>query len=140
MEFVGIFVGKTNIEKGRTDSGQDWQKTTALFETIEQYPKKVAVSCINKMVLTASCCKKGTLYRVKLDADSHEYQGRYYTELRAWSIKPAYNVDAAADSAPQAQPVQPSAPSSAPDPAPQAPQAQPSEPETPIQDLPFDIL
>lgn len=122
MEFVGIFVGKTNIESGRTDSGQDWQKTTAVFETIEQYPKKVAVSCINKMVVTASCCKKGTLYRVKLDADSHEYQGRYYTELRAWSIKPAYNVEAAAD------------------PAPQAPQAQPPAPEVPIQDLPFESL
>lgn len=90
MELVAIYKGHTNIESGVSQNGQNWKRTTMLLQTIENRPREVAITCSFKMVDELNKHKPGTALKVKCDADSHEFQGKYYTELRAWDIKPAY--------------------------------------------------
>lgn len=90
MEFTAILVKTTAIE---TVSGQNgnWTQRTLVFQTIgDKYPREIAVTVRNEMCNKVEKYKKGNLLKVQVDATSRFYEGRYYTELRAWSVKPAY--------------------------------------------------
>ena len=93
MELIAVLIQKTKVESGTNTDGKEWQRCTAVFQTIEQYPKKVAIIFLNNMVPMICTKKVGTLYKVKLDAESRFFEGRWYTDLRAWKIEPAYNIE-----------------------------------------------
>lgn len=103
MELVAIYKGHTTIETGVSQNGQNWKRTTMLLQTIENRPREVAITCSFKMVDEIAKHAIGTALKVKCDADSHEYQGKYYTELRAWAIQPAYQPQPAAANQPAAE-------------------------------------
>lgn len=103
MELIAIYKGHTDIESGVSANGQNWKRTTMLLQTIENRPREVAITCSFKMVDELDKHAPGTALKVKCDADSHEYQGKYYTELRAWDIKPAYQPQPATAGQPAAQ-------------------------------------
>lgn len=103
MELVAIYKGHTTIETGVSQNGQNWKRTTMLLQTIENRPREVAITCSFKMVDELTKYAPGTALKVKCDADSHEYQGKYYTELRAWAIQPAYQPQPATAEQPAAQ-------------------------------------
>lgn len=86
MELQAVALKVTPIESGKNKNGEEWQKVTVLFETVEHYPKHVAISFMNKLCTSAARLAQGTLCRIKFDAESHEFNGRFYTELRAWSL------------------------------------------------------
>lgn len=103
MELVAIYKGHTTIETGVSQNGQNWKRTTMLLQTIENRPRTVAITCSFKMVDELTKHTPGTALKVKCDADSHEYQGKYFTELRAWAIQPAYQPQPAAAGQPAAE-------------------------------------
>ena len=107
----------TPIESGVSTNGKAWKRCTALFETVEHYPKNVAVTFLGDLADVISRYKPGHLLKVKMDAESHEHQGRYYTELRAWNVRPAYEIppqDAQTGQPTQAAAPQPAAAAAAP--------------------------
>ena len=102
MENTMILKSVSAVTEGTKD-GKPWKRCTAVFETIEKFPKTVAVTCLGTMVDVVRNFKRGHLLRVKVDADSHEYEGKWFTELRAWSIKPAYEIPKDTEEAPAEQ-------------------------------------
>ncbi|HEY6505021.1 MAG TPA: DUF3127 domain-containing protein, partial [Chitinophagaceae bacterium] len=60
-------------------------------ETDGQYPKKVCISIwgdkINEGVL-----KMGSSLKIDFDVESREYNGRWYTDVKAWKIEAAGNA------------------------------------------------
>lgn len=94
MELVAVLVKVTPEEKGKTQSGQDWKRRTAIFETVgdSRFKRQVAVTCVNQMSEVVGNYQPGNLLKVQVDPDSHEHEKKWYTELRAWSIKPAYTI------------------------------------------------
>lgn len=93
MDFIAVLKSSTEIQSGISEQGNAWKRCTAIFETVENRPKTIAVNCMGNMVDIIKTKRPNTLLKVKLDAESHEYEGRWYTELRAWSIKAAYEVE-----------------------------------------------
>lgn len=92
MEFTAILVKRTTIEKISGQNG-DWTQRTLVFKTIgDRFEREIAVVCRNDLATRVEQFPMGTLLKVQVDASSREYEGRYFTELRAWSIKPAYTV------------------------------------------------
>lgn len=81
----------TNTQEGEKD-GKTWKRCTAVFETVEKFPKQVAVTYLNDNVEVIKKYRPGHLLKVSMDADSHEYEGKWFTELRAWKTKPAYEI------------------------------------------------
>lgn len=112
MELTAILVKTTAPESGKTQNGKSWQKITAVFETVDRFPKSVAVEFRTEgLIAQVQNCQKGMLHRIQLDASSREYEGRYYTELQGWKIEP-YSASIRTE-APQSAP-QTAAPTPAP--------------------------
>lgn len=99
MELIAVLVSKTKEESGTSTNGNAWKRKTAIFQTIgdQRYQKTVAVSCLNQMCDTIDSYQVGNLLKVQVEADSHEYEGKWFTELRAWQIKPAYTIPGVTD-------------------------------------------
>lgn len=117
MELTAILVQVTDQQQGTDKNGNAWKRKTAVFETIEHFPKRVAVTCMNKLCDIIGNYQVGNLLKVQLDAESRYYEGKYYTELRAWNIKNAVNLPSSVTEEAQQQP--------------QAAQTKPTNPATP---------
>lgn len=97
MELIAVLTNTVNLESGTSENGQPWKRVTAVFTTVESKPRIVAVTCLGRMADEIMSKRKNVLLKVQFDAESHDYNGRYYTELRAWSIKPAFDFDVQAE-------------------------------------------
>jgi Domain of unknown function (DUF3127) len=75
------------LQTGTGKNGQ-WKKQDIIVETDGTYPKKVCISIwgdkINESVL-----KIGSQLSISFDVESREYNGRWYTDVKAWKIEPA---------------------------------------------------
>lgn len=109
------------LQQGTSKAGNPWQKQEFVLEQGGQYPRKVCISLFGDNV--AKTPQVGQDVIVSVDIDSREFNGRWYTEIKAWNI-----VYAGAQTAP--------APTATPQPA---PTAQPTTPATPQEssELPF---
>lgn len=85
MELKGKVIQLLPMQTGMGKKGQ-WKKQEFIVETQTQYPKKVCLSTwgdkIDQFNITA-----GDLVNVSVDLESREYNGRWYTEARAWKIE-----------------------------------------------------
>lgn len=108
MELTAKLIQLLPPQTGMGKNGE-WRRQNIILETDGMYPKKVCVTIwgdkINESVLQI-----GNILNVSFDAESREYNGNWYTDLRAWKIEPA---GATAPEAPYAQGGQP-APSAPP--------------------------
>jgi hypothetical protein len=63
-----------------------WRKQEFVVETQSQYPKKVCLSIwgdkIDQFGIT-----EGDEVNVAVDLESREYNGKWYTEARAWKVE-----------------------------------------------------
>lgn len=127
------FISLTNYQEGTSAKGP-WKKQEAVFETRDQYPKKIAVSAFNAMADTLAACTPQQCYDVRFDIESREWNGKWYTDVRVFGIVAHATVPSGQQQQYAAQP-----PRSASRPAQQAPQLpldqQPGVEET--DDLPF---
>ena len=106
MEMLAIYKGHTDAEEGVSKQGNAWRKVTAIFETVEHFPKTIAVTGLNAMCETILQCIPGKLYRVRFDVESRSWTGndgkeKWFTDCKAWGI--ALEVPAAVPGV-QAQP------------------------------------
>jgi hypothetical protein len=84
MELKGRVVQLLPLQSGMGKKGQ-WRKQEFIVETQSQYPKKVCLSIwgdkIDQFGVT-----EGDEVNVAVDLESREYNGRWYTEARAWKV------------------------------------------------------
>lgn len=102
MQLFGVIKNKTQMENGKSTNGNEWKRITILVETIGDHPKEVAIVFLNRMAEIAQNERIGNVVKIQLDAESRFYEGRYYTELRGFSILPAYQSAPAVAAAPAA--------------------------------------
>ena len=72
--------------EGISKKGTPWKKQEYVLETLGQYPKKVAFSIMNDKIDQAAI-QMGHDVEIEVDAQSREYNGKWYTELNAWKIR-----------------------------------------------------
>ena len=86
-------------------SGKEWKMQAYVLETQEQYPRKVHFEVFGEDRIKANPCQLDDIVTVSFDIESREFNGRWYTSIRAWKIQQGV-VDAAAPQVvPVAQPV-----------------------------------
>lgn len=88
MEITGTLVAIGDIMEGQGVRGP-WQKQLFVIETEEQYPKKVACLAWGDKVNDIAAINLGDRLTVGIDIESREFNGRWYTDVKAWSIKGA---------------------------------------------------
>ena len=87
MELSGKIFKVMPLETGEGKNGV-WKKQQIIIETTsDKYPKKVAVQLWGD--LTDKGFQEGAEISVEFDVESREYNGNWYTDLRAWKVDPA---------------------------------------------------
>ena len=71
---------------GKT-SGKEWKLQAYVLETQEQYPKKVHFEVFGEDRIKANPCQLDDIVTVSFDIESREFNGRWYTSIRAWKIQ-----------------------------------------------------
>jgi hypothetical protein len=81
MNISGKFVQLLPEVKGEGRNGP-WTRQDFILETDDQYPKKVCISVWNSKV-DAKNLKAGDPVTVEITVESREYNGRWYTDVKA---------------------------------------------------------
>jgi hypothetical protein len=71
-----------------TGKNGEWKKQDIIVETPGQYPKKVCVSVWGDKIDSSQLVIGNTL-QIDFDVESREYNGRWYTDVKAWKIAKA---------------------------------------------------
>ena len=134
MELTGKMIAEFN-ERGGVSSrtGNEWKAKSYVMEVPGEFPRKLVFDVFGVDRLQAFNIQIGETLTVHFDIDAHEYNGRWFNDVRAFRID---RGQAAPTAAPEAAPA-PEAPV-----APAAPQVDaaatiPFEAPSATDDLPF---
>ncbi len=97
MEIVGKVVQLGTLTEGNSPRGP-WKKQELIIETIEQYPKKICLMCWNERVNEINSFFVGQTVKAQISIESREFNGKWYTDVRAFRFD---------QDQPAAQPTQP---------------------------------
>ena len=99
MEINGKIIELLEVKSGESAKGP-WRKQEYIIETDSQYPKKICFMVWSDKI-DEFAIKEGENLIVSIDLESREYNGRWYTDVKAWK---AARAGAAADNIPFAEP------------------------------------
>ncbi len=85
MEFEGVVYKVLEPVKGTSARGE-WTKQEVVFELPGEFSRKVCVSFWGDKAQDAASLKKGETVSVSVNIESREYNGRWFTEVRAWRV------------------------------------------------------
>ena len=85
MEIQGKVIAVLPKRSGISQRGE-WRSQTYVIETQEQYPKKMAFDVFGGDRIVNFGIHLGEVIDVSFDIDAHEYQGRYFNQIRAWNV------------------------------------------------------
>jgi len=87
MEIVGKIIQKLPLQSGESkSSGKPWQVQSYVLETQEQYPRKVCFEIFGEQRIKDNPCEIDDLVTVSFDIESREFNGRWFTSIRAWKV------------------------------------------------------
>lgn len=110
MEIVGKIIQVLPLQEGVGRNGNPWKVQGYVLETQEQYPRKVQFEIFGEDRIKNNPCNIDDVVTVSFDIESREFNGRWYTSIRAWKVQQgvveatASATPAAAAHAPAAQP------------------------------------
>jgi hypothetical protein len=84
MELKAKLVQLLPLQSGEGKNGP-WKKQDIIVETDSQYPKKVCISIWGDKINT-SVLQVGNQLNISFDVESREFNGRWYTDCKAWKI------------------------------------------------------
>ena len=84
MEITGKIVELLPEKSGESTNGT-WRKQEYILETDNQYPKKVCFLAWGEKI-DQFAIKQGESLMVSVDLESREYNGRWYTDVKAWKV------------------------------------------------------
>ena len=99
MEFEGKVIQYLGESTGTSKSGNPWKKKEWVVETFGQYPRKVKVQCFGDRS-DSIVMEPGQDYRLSVDLESREYNGRWYTDVSVFRVTPYTGAQEAAFGAP----------------------------------------
>ena len=85
MEIKAKIIQMLPLQTGEGKNGK-WRKQDIIVETEGQVQRKICVSIwgdkINEGIL-----KTGNMLNISFDVESREYNGRWYTDVKAWKTE-----------------------------------------------------
>ncbi|MEH6497267.1 MAG: DUF3127 domain-containing protein [Pseudomonas marincola] len=87
MEINGKIIALLEEKSGQSANGT-WRKQECILETEGQYPKKICFMVWGDKIDDFSI-KQGENLVISVDLESREYNGRWYTDVKAWQVKRA---------------------------------------------------
>ena len=85
MELQGKVIAVLPERSGVSARGE-WKVQSYVIETHEQYPKKLVFDVFGADRLAQFNIQSGEEINVSFDIDAHEYNGRWFNNVRAWNV------------------------------------------------------
>lgn len=85
MELEGTVFKKLPAVKGTSARGE-WTKQEIIIEQPGDFGRKVCVSFWGDKAQDAAALQEGESISVSINLESREFNGRWYTEARAWKL------------------------------------------------------
>lgn len=95
MEIEGKVISILPRQEGVGQSGKPWALQPFVIETIESYPKKVCIEIFGDNNITNNPVALDMKVKVSYDLESREFNGRWYTSVRAWKVEDITETDPA---------------------------------------------
>ena len=133
MELIGKIIQVLPLQEGVSKAGNAWKKQESILETLgTQYPRKVCFNLFGDNV-DKFPMQVGQDVTVSIDLESREFNGRWYTDVRAWNVLNGVQLAGAPAPGFATAPTQPTPATPPAQPA----QASPVAAPTAADDLPF---
>ena len=87
MDIVGKIIQVLPLQEGVSKTGNPWKVQSYVLETQEQYPRKVCFEIFGEERIKNNPCNIDDLVTVSFDIESREFNGRWYTSIRAWRVQ-----------------------------------------------------
>ena len=129
MELQGKVIAVLPARSGVSARGE-WKSQSFVIETHDSFPRKMVFDVFGEERLTRFNIQLGQEVNVSFDIDAHEYNGRWFNNIRAFDVRLVDPNTVSAAPAAQAAPAAPQQPANAPFP----PQPEHSNSD---DDLPF---
>ncbi|MEN9919715.1 MAG: hypothetical protein RL662_2151 [Bacteroidota bacterium] len=104
MQLTAKLIQVLPLQTGMGKNGE-WKKQDIVVETDGQYPKKVCISIWGDKA-SESVLQIGNILDISFDVESREYNGRWYTDVKAWKVDIAMATDGYAAAPPASYPQQ----------------------------------
>lgn len=86
MEIQGRLITILPEQSGVSKAGNNWSKIEFVIETTDTYPRKVCFTLMGEKINEIKKFQINDTVSVSFDIESREYEGRWYTSLRAWKV------------------------------------------------------
>jgi hypothetical protein len=137
MELTGRIIAVLPAQSGvSARTGNNWMSQDYVIEVPGQYPRKCLFRIFGEDRIKQFNIQQGEDLTVQFDIDAHEFNGRWFNDIRAYNVirgqQPVAGAPMAAPGMSQATPFPPADGATAPFPPAQEPSAEGS-----ADDLPF---
>jgi len=85
MELTGTIIAELPMVQGTGKNNKEWFKQDYILEIPSQYPKKVCFSLWNDNIDKYNLRVNDSV-TAHIDIESREYNGRWFTEVKAWKV------------------------------------------------------
>lgn len=85
LNISGIVLNILPLQTGTSKAGNQWQKQDFILETGGQYPRKVCI-CLFGDNVEKFPLAVGQSVTASVNIESREFNGRWYTDVRAWNV------------------------------------------------------
>lgn len=88
LEITGKLISKLPMQSGTSArTGSSWQKQEFVIETGDQFPKKICANLWGDKADQLNQYNIGDLVKVSFDLESREFNGKWYTDVKAWKLE-----------------------------------------------------
>lgn len=90
MQIIAKLIQLLPLQTGTGKNGL-WKKQDIILETDGQYAKKICISIWGDKIDERQL-QPGNLLKIDFDIESREFNGKWYTDVKAWKIDVSGNI------------------------------------------------
>ena len=87
MEIRGTIIQVLPLKTGVSKAGNNWSLQSYILETGGEYPKKICFEVFGDKAIQENACTIDDEVRVDVALESREYNGKWFTSVRALNIE-----------------------------------------------------
>lgn len=89
MELTGKIIAVMPANSGTSQrTGQTWMSQQYVLEVPGMYPKRMVFEVFGEDRIRSFNIQKDQEVVVSFEIDAHEFNGRWFNEVRAWNVRP----------------------------------------------------
>ena len=94
MDITGKIIHTLEEQSGEGKNGKQWRKRDYVIETSGEYPKKVCFTLWGERIDQYKL-QDGEEVKADIEIESREYNGKWYTNIKAWKLEKTSGITAA---------------------------------------------